>query len=355
MELHATGLNAWDQLNFDQSENSEPDDLSHFTRILSDDNIQAVYPHLSYTLGKWINKSPNPSTKLTSSQVHVASGPIAAGLVPPDHTPLTLLNDPSALSHLAQSANGITVGEPSPSQPNRRPNTNWNRHGSSNPLPLCPVNDAHAPLVQPNPNPAWLQLSQLLPHSIEITQLIAYDAGFAALTTSGEVYTWGDERYAACLARDDSTHAQSPGLVSKLADLPTGPISKIAAGGYVLAALTAENDLYVWGHAGRAVAAGLSGGGIEITEDPTPVVIEDHDIADVAVGEAHLVVLTTTGEVFVIGSNINGQLGLPGSKSVEKWTRVEPLCPDSSRKHVVAVAAGPRNTFLLVDNKCPNT
>jgi len=95
-------------------------------------------------------------------------------------------------------------------------------------------------------------------------------------------------------------------------------------------------------------------GGIEITEDPTPILVEEHDIVDVAVGEAHLVVLTMTGDVFVIGSNGNGQLGLPGTMEVMMWTRVELPCPGSTSNRLVAVAAGPRNTFLLVGNKYPN-
>ena len=35
-----------------------------------------------------------------------------------------------------------------------------------------------------------------------ITQLVAYETGFAALTARGDVVTWGDERYAACLGRE---------------------------------------------------------------------------------------------------------------------------------------------------------
>src|SRR5205085_1825986 len=96
--------------------------------------------------------------------------------------------------------------------------------------------------------------------------------------------------------------------------------------------------------------AGL--GGLELSDVPEPVVIEDHDIADIAVGEAHVIALTTTGEVFVIGSNNDGQLGL-GSEvpSAGSWTKVsiEPVGPHN--KEVVAVAAGPRNSFVLVRSK----
>lgn len=174
-------------------------------------------------------------------------------------------------------------------------------------------------------------------------QLVAYDTGFAALTTAGDVYTWGDERYGACLGREvsDESPADRPGLVTALQDLPTGPISKIAGGGYMLAALTTGNDLYLWGgHPGRATVPA------DVSDEPAPVVIEEQDIADVAVGEAHLVVLTTEGRVYVIGHNGNGQLGLP-IESTNSWRQVETNLDQGKR--AVGVAAGPRNSFIIID------
>lgn len=40
-----------------------------------------------------------------------------------------------------------------------------------------------------------------------IVQLVAYETGFAALSARGDVTTWGDERYCACLGREP-THAR---------------------------------------------------------------------------------------------------------------------------------------------------
>ena len=183
---------------------------------------------------------------------------------------------------------------------------------------------------------------QTFPRLPPCQQLVAYETGFAALTQTGDVYTWGDERYSACLGREVLPYspADEPSIVTALQDLPTGPISKIDAGGYVLAALTTGNDLYIWGgHPGRkAVPA-------DITDEPTPVDIEENDIVDVAVGETHIIALTTNGDVFVIGENGNGQLGLP-SKSEESWRRVLLDLEDGLR--VVEVQAGARNSFLLV-------
>lgn len=171
---------------------------------------------------------------------------------------------------------------------------------------------------------------------------MAYETGFAALTHNGDVYTLGDERYSACLGRDVSpaSPAGEPGLVTALQDLPTGRISKIAAGGYMLAALTTGNDLYIWGgHPGRKTVPA------DVTDEPAPVDIEGNDIADVAVGETHIIVLTTKGDVFVVGENGDGQLGIP-SKSEESWTRVSLGFKEG--REVIGVQAGARNSFLLV-------
>lgn len=35
----------------------------------------------------------------------------------------------------------------------------------------------------------------------KIIQLVAYETGFVALSDDGHVWTWGDERYSACLGR----------------------------------------------------------------------------------------------------------------------------------------------------------
>lgn len=175
--------------------------------------------------------------------------------------------------------------------------------------------------------------------------MVAYETGFAALTPDGDVYSWGDERYAACLGREVSEDmpADQPALVTALQDLPTGPIVKIAAGGYMLAALTSGNDLYLWGgHPGRKAILP------DVSDEPMPIDIDGRDVADVAVGDSHLVVLMIDGDIFVIGDNTNGQLGLP-AKSVDTWTRVELDLKDDRR--AVGVVAGPKNSFITVQNK----
>ncbi|KAK4039125.1 E3 ubiquitin-protein ligase HERC2 [Parachaetomium inaequale] len=178
-----------------------------------------------------------------------------------------------------------------------------------------------------------------------ITQLVVYETGFAALSSAGQVWTWGDERYTACLGREptDDSPAATPGPVTDLDELPTGPITKLAAGGYILAALTAGKDLYCWGHAGRSPLT-LD----NLSDAPSPVVIDDKDILDVAIGEAHMLVLTADRAVYVLGANTNGQLGLPGVSSAKTWARIDLDAVLGKGEIVTGVAAGPRNSFLMV-------
>lgn len=112
-----------------------------------------------------------------------------------------------------------------------------------------------------------------------------------------------------------------------------------------MAALTSGNDLYCWGGhpAQQPIIEGLMG-------YPNPVVIGEHDIVDVGVGDSHLIALTTDGQVFVIGDNKNDQLGLDVERATE-WTRVDLGLHEKQK--IKAVAAGPRSSFIVVEGLCP--
>lgn len=132
--------------------------------------------------------------------------------------------------------------------------------------------------------------------------------------------------------------------------MPTGPVVKIAAGGYVLAALTEGGDLYCWG--GRPGQTPLFE---DLSNMPIPVDLGvDADVKDVALGERHIIVLTTDGKVMVRGHNKNGQLGLGDGVGdadgwVEEWKTVEDV-PNSAHGGVIGVAAGPRVSFILCNS-----
>jgi alpha-tubulin suppressor-like RCC1 family protein len=83
-------------------------------------------------------------------------------------------------------------------------------------------------------------------------------------------------------------------------------------------------------------------------------VSRDEDIADVAVGESHILVLTRRGEVFARGDHSSGQLGLGVERAgldggwAGEWTKV--CLPLRAGQTIVGVAAGSRTSFVLVKN-----
>ncbi|EFW98926.1 hypothetical protein CMQ_4778 [Grosmannia clavigera kw1407] len=323
MRLYAAGFNAWNQLQFrtwDKAESqddtpdcegSEPSDIYPFSCILESEKLGAIQPFLTFTT-------------LTT-----AKGQLLAGAVP---EPFNSGHDDY---NYAEAMNGRVVVY----------------DGAGSIYQYSSVADYY------RRNESELQRT-VFKRPSDIIQTVAYDTGFAALTSTGQVWTWGDGRFPECLCRSvtEESPADRPGCATCLEDLPTGPIVKIAAGGYVLTALTSGRDLYAWGgYPGRQpVLEGLTG-------DPVPIVVvmesedssddADIDIVDVGVGEEHMIVLMADGTVCAIGSNSNGQLGLDPDQraAASSWVRVPiPLLSD---EHVVDVVAGPRSSFVLVDKK----
>ncbi|KAF2263399.1 hypothetical protein CC78DRAFT_534011 [Lojkania enalia] len=78
----------------------------------------------------------------------------------------------------------------------------------------------------------------------DLTQLVSGATTLTALTATGQVYTWTpDPRYPNCLGRPN----ENPELPTPIPYLSETRIAKIAAGGYLSGALSADGELFVWG------------------------------------------------------------------------------------------------------------
>ncbi|KAL8753282.1 MAG: hypothetical protein Q9184_005470 [Pyrenodesmia sp. 2 TL-2023] len=193
-----------------------------------------------------------------------------------------------------------------------------------------------------------------------VVDLAATATSFNALTGDHKVKTMGDPRYPDLLGRTpaNAKEAASFKIVSALEGIP---IRKIVAGSWMVAALSKENDLYVWGHAlpqspAKKDHAGLSKLLNAVNEngereDVHLVDIADGaDIQDVAVGDEHIVVLTKDGLVWGLGSNEYGQLGL--GEEVKGTAGEWALLRAAGRgAKCVEVKAGPLTAFLVVMNE----
>ncbi|KAK0674583.1 regulator of chromosome condensation 1/beta-lactamase-inhibitor protein II [Cercophora samala] len=322
MSLYATGLNAWSQLDFTttQKDHQQPDDIFTFTCVLKDKNIDYVRPFPSYTLVY--------TTTTPLSPTHTA------GLIPKLHHHLSTTHPPH-YHHFAQASNDTVL----------LPNHPTNPHPQQ--YPSLTTLLSH---LQPDPSPSFTPLSY---PSLTLSQTSPFATGFLALSPP-HVLSWGDPRYPPLLSRPitPTSPASLPSPIPDLSSLPTGPIVKLSSSpsGYLLAALTQGHDLYAWGHPSRCSAFYPS-----LPSSPEPVVIGDDDddddddgkdIKDVAVGQSHIIVLTTDGQIWGRGDNSSGQLGLGReTKLVTEWTRLRGEFDD---KKIKGVWAGERNSFILV-------
>ncbi|KAI0124514.1 RCC1/BLIP-II [Hypoxylon sp. NC0597] len=298
MELLAAGFNAWHQLQFGdgQNDSGEPDDLVSFQPVLKDGFIG------------------RPCSLLSCTFVKTASGIRQAGFV---EEASESLKDKLLSSRVAIAGNGL----------------------------IAEYDGGNSIYQYSSRCVAGTREQEIFPGMGQIVQLAAYETGFVALSHDGHVWTWGDERYRACLGRPvtNSTPAEKPSLVEELEDLPTGRITRICAAGYVILALTEGRDLYAWGgHPGRPVIIE------DLSDSPTPVVVEENDIMDCGIGESHIIVLSSEREVYVIGDNTNGQLGLPVDEA-KSWTRV-PLYLGEGQI-ICGVEAGGRTSFILTKHQ----
>ncbi|KAB5585834.1 regulator of chromosome condensation 1/beta-lactamase-inhibitor protein II [Coniochaeta sp. 2T2.1] len=181
-----------------------------------------------------------------------------------------------------------------------------------------------------------------------IKQIVGYEVGFAALDSYGNVFTWGDERFPACLGRPVTADspADFPHKVPNLGPQASRRVGKIAGNGYMLAAVTLSNCLYCWGgHPGKApILRGLG-------TAPHRQNARGKKVLDVGVGDSHLIVLTDDDKIMVIGDNTHGQLGIAADKATE-WTEVA-LELHGAVETIVCVKAGPTNSFIVVASMDP--
>ena len=125
----------------------------------------------------------------------------------------------------------------------------------------------------------------------------------AALTASGDIYTWGSNRYGQIGSgkSGQGVYVTSPTKVPGISN-----VVAINMGCYHSSAVTANGDLYVWGYNDF----GQLGLGDE-TDRTTPTKVPGlSNVVAASMGYTHSAALTASGDIYIWGSNVDGQLGL---------------------------------------------
>lgn len=150
------------------------------------------------------------------------------------------------------------------------------------------------------------------------------------LTTDHDLVTWG-RNHRGQLGIGSREDKVTPRRVE------TGPVSSIGAGDGVSAAITSDGKLLVWGRngAGQLPVVRKAGGTASDLLEPTRATAITQPVASVDAGLRHLVVLTRDGDVLAFGADASGR----------PLTRRIPLKPSWGR--VRTISAGEDHTLAL--------
>ena len=133
------------------------------------------------------------------------------------------------------------------------------------------------------------------------------------LTSSGQLYAFGYNREGQ-LGNSTNVETEKPNPTPTLVSLPgeVGPVTQIAAGAYHSLALTSSGQLYAFGD-NETGQLGNATNNETSKPNPTPTLVslpgEIGPITLIAAGESHSLAVTSSGQLYAFGYNRYGQLG----------------------------------------------
>ncbi len=185
-----------------------------------------------------------------------------------------------------------------------------------------------------------------------IAQLAA-GAGFSlALTSTGQLYAFGENQYGQ-LGNAAGNGGEGADPTPTLVQLPagSGPVVQVAAGAEHSLVLTASGRLYAFGDNRYGQLGNSTNAGIDAA-NPQPALVSlpagSGPVVQIAAGAEHSLVLSASGRLYAFGSNDAGQLGVPagsGSEAANPAPAQVSLPPASAQP--VAIAAGMQHSLVL--------
>ncbi len=173
-----------------------------------------------------------------------------------------------------------------------------------------------------------------------------------ALTATGQLYAFGDNRYGQLgSANDNGIAAANP--TPTLVTLPgaTGAVTEISAGGAHSLALTATGQLYAFGD-NRYGQLGTTANNGNEDANPTPTLVTlpgaTGAVTEISAGASHSLALTATGQLYAFGLNTDGQLGTTANNGNEDANPTPTLVTLSGATGAVTeISAGASHSLAL--------
>ncbi|KAJ8681467.1 hypothetical protein QAD02_017254 [Eretmocerus hayati] len=181
-------------------------------------------------------------------------------------------------------------------------------------------------------------------HTVSHVACGSGDSQTLAVTSSGIVFSWGDGDYGK-LGRGGSDGSKSPKIVDKLLEQN---VVRVFCGGQFSAALTAHGELFTWG---KGDNYRLGHGNEEHVRFPKLVeALRGCRIRELALGNSHVLALSEDQMVYGWGRNDCGQI----DPALGQALLTEPiLCPSlSSARGLAGLACGPAQSFAFTTSAC---
>jgi alpha-tubulin suppressor-like RCC1 family protein len=200
-----------------------------------------------------------------------------------------------------------------------------------------------------------------------VTEIATGSNHSLAVTSTGQLYAFGYNYYGQ-LGSANAIGSKSANPTPTLVTLPgaTGPVTQISAGAFDSLAVTSTGQLYAFGDNRYGQLGSANDTGVAAA-NPTPMLVTlpgaTGPVTEISAGASHSLAVTSTGQLYAFGENADGQLGTTTNNGNENanptptlvtllaGTVIETVAQGSAQQTLALTTASPTITAASLANK----